>query len=109
MVDGRPLRARLTRDVVKADHTRITHLHFRQLVDALYKEGAITPKQRAAILLRANAETWEATARVLAFIPDTPGDMVTTDIASVEPLSVRTARTHYTRGVAAIMRAMEVT
>jgi DNA-directed RNA polymerase specialized sigma24 family protein len=80
----------VTRDVVKADHHRITAIQFRELVDALHAEGRMTTPQRNAVLLRSDGFSWTAVARV------TGG-------------TVRTARTHYDRGVKAILTAMEVT
>ena len=91
-MDGGPLRGRLTGDVVKADHARITAVQFRQLVEALHTEGRLSYPQRCAVLLRCEDPpvTWE-------------------NIARIQRCSVRTSRTHYTRAVQAIMRAMEVT
>lgn len=79
------------------DTTRITALAFRETIEHLTATGHLTPKQRAAVLLRTDHHpvTWTNLARILTHIPPHTG-----------PCSVRTARTHYHRGVTKILEAM---
>ena len=80
------------------DTTGITAIAFRETVERLNADGEPTAKQRVAVLLRTAdpaPTTWEDIARILSHT------------RPAGPCSVRTARTHYQRGVEKIIQAME--